>query len=309
MDWFEVIPSSMSAVASVAAAVAAIASWRVSRRATSIAESTALATHHSAATLVYVQEVEQLNALVSELDKLAFEITSTWSRQLQRFDNPDLGGIDPRPLKHVLHDGYELLADYASDSKKQIGAASRRILSPIINGMGSTTKDEYNKLLKKVDGTSCSFEATLGSPSKSKSITSASAFRWVYYQLLNRVEGQDWRSVWKEAWLEEGYLNQYKSLFVRIKPELIGSRDRLINEKEKLMHTAFPIEKNLNLSEQYNQLLSALDCLIEECDSELIEDYKDWDYSEEQFLLVLCSMGLVCFAKKQVGVIQYASRL
>ncbi|AOV89756.1 hypothetical protein [Vibrio parahaemolyticus] len=308
MDWFEVIPSSMSAVASVAAAVAAIASWRVSRRATSIAESTALSTHHSAATIVYVQEVKQLNALVSELDKLAFEITTTWSKQLQRFDNPDLGGIDPRPLRHVLHDGYELLADYASDSKKQIGAASRGILSPIRNGMGSITKDEYNKLLKKVDGTSCCFEATLGSPSKSKSITSASAFRWVYYQLLKRVESQDWRSVWKEAWLEEGYLNQYKSVFVKIKPELIGSRDRLRNEKEKLIHTAFPIENNLNLSEQYNQLLGALDCLIEECDSELIEDYKDWDYSEEQCLLVLCSMGLVCFADKQVGVIQCASR-
>ncbi|EJC7018457.1 hypothetical protein BBM20_20240 [Vibrio parahaemolyticus] len=308
MDWFEVIPSSMSAVASVAAAVAAIASWRVSRRATSIAESTALSTHHSAATIVYVQEVKQLNALVSELDKLAFEITTTWSKQLQRFDNPDLGGIDPRPLRHVLHDGYELLADYASDSKKQIGAASRGILSPIRNGMGSITKDEYNKLLKKVDGTSCCFEATLDSPSKSKSITSASAFRWVYYQLLKRVESQDWRSVWKEAWLEEGYLNQYKSVFVKIKPELIGSRDRLRNEKEKLIHTAFPIENNLNLSEQYNQLLGALDCLIEECDSELIEDYKDWDYSEEQCLLVLCSMGLVCFADKQVGVIQCASR-
>ncbi|EKO3708847.1 hypothetical protein [Vibrio metschnikovii] len=308
MDWLDVIPSSMSAVASVAAAVAAIASWRVSRRATSIAESTALATHHSAATLVYVQEVKQLNALISDLDKLAFEITSTWSKQLQRFDNPDLGGTDPRPLRHVLYNGYELLADYASDSKKQIGAASSGILSPIRNGMGSITEDEYNKLLKKVDGTPCSFEATLGLPSKSKSITSAPAFRWVYYQLLKRVESQDWRSVWTEAWLEAGYLNQYKSVFVRLKPELIGSRYRLRNEKEKLIHTAFPIEKNLNLSEQYNQLLGALDCLIEECDSELIEDYKDWDYSEEQCLLILCSMGLVCFAAKQVGVIKCASR-
>ena len=308
MDWFEFIPSSMSAVASVAAAVAAIASWRVSRRATSITESTALATHHSAATIVYVQEVKQLNAFVSELDKLAFEITSTWSKQLQRFDNSNLGGIDPRPLRHVLHNGYELLADYASDSKKQIGAASRGILSPIRNGMGSITEDEYNKLLKKVDCTPCSFEATLGLPSKSKSITSALAFRWVYYQLLKRVESQDWRSVWKEAWLEGGYLNQYKSVFLRIKPELIDSRDRLRNEKEKLIHTAFPIERNLNLSEQYNQLLGALDCLIEECNFELIENYKDGNDCEEQCLLVLCSMGLVCFARKQVDVIQCASR-
>ena len=298
----------MSAVASVAAAIAAIASWRVSQRATSISESTAFATHHSAATIVYVQEVKQLNALVSELDKLAFEITSTWSKQLQRFDNSGLGGVNPRPLRHVLHNGYELLADYASDSKKQIGSASSRILLPIINGMGSITEDEYNKLLKKVDGTPCSFEATLGLPSKSQSITSAPAFRWVYYQLLKRVESQDWRSVWKEAWLEGCYLNQYKSVFLRIKPELIGSRDRLRNEKEKLIHTAFPIEKNLNLSEQYNQLLGALDCLIGECDFELIENYKDWDYVEEYCLLVLCSMGLVYFAKKQVYVIQCASR-
>ncbi|HHC6542763.1 TPA: hypothetical protein ACN32W_004473 [Vibrio parahaemolyticus] len=308
MDWFEVIPSSMSAVASVAAAVAAIASWRVSRRATSIAESTALATHHSAATLVYVHEVKQLNELVSELDKLAFEITSTWSKQLQRFDKPERGGSDPRPLRHVLHNGYELLVEFALDNKKQKGRGSREILSPIRNGMGSINEDEYKKLLQKMDGTTCSFEATLGSPSKSKGITSSPAFRWVYYQLLKRVDSQDWRSVWKEAWLEDSYLNQYKSVFARIKPELVGSRERLRNEKEKLIHTAFPIEKNLNLSEQYNQLLGALDCLIEDCDSELIEDYKNWDYSEEQCLLVLCSMGVVCFAAKQVDVIQCAGR-
>ncbi|EPW4778966.1 hypothetical protein ACWLRU_004467 [Vibrio parahaemolyticus] len=308
MDWFEVIPSSMSAVASVAAAVAAIASWRVSRRATSLAESTALATHHSAVTLVYVQEVKQLNELVSGLDDLAFEITSTWPKQLQRFDNSELGGVDPRPLRHVLHNGYELLADYATDCKNRMGSASRVILSPIRNGMGSISEDEYNKLLKRVDGTACSFEATLGKPSKFKSITSVPAFRWVYYQLLKRVESEDWRRVWKEAWLEGRYLDQYKSVLGRIKPELVGSRDRLRNEKEKLMHTAFPIEKNFNLSEKYDQLLGALDCLIEDCDAELIEDYKDWDYSEEYCLLILCSMGMVRCTAKQIDLIQCASR-
>ncbi|KAF7783604.1 hypothetical protein PRUB_a3421 [Pseudoalteromonas rubra] len=308
MDWFQIIPSSMSAVASVAAAVAAIASWRVSRRATSIAESTALATHHSAATHAYVHEVKQLSALVSELEKLIFEITSTWSRQIQGFDKRELGGIDPRPLRHVLHNGYELLAVFALEYKNQVGMASREIFSPIINGMGSINDNEYNKLLQRVDGTSYSFEAILGSPSKSKGIISAPAFRWVYYQLLRRVESQDWSRVWKEAWFENGYLNQYKSEFAKIKPKLIESRKRLRNEKEKLIHTAFPIEKNLDLSGQYNQLLGALDCLIEDCDSELIEGYKNWDYSEEQCLLILCSMGLVSFAAKQVDVIQCASR-
>lgn len=149
MDWFQVVPSSMSAIASAAAAVAAIASWRVSRRATSIAESTALATHHSAATLVYVHEVKQLSALVSELEKLIFEITSTWSRQIQGVDKRELGGIDPRPLRHVLHNGYELLAVFALEHKNQIGMASREIFSPIINGMGSINEHEYNKLLQR----------------------------------------------------------------------------------------------------------------------------------------------------------------
>ncbi|MEH0672121.1 hypothetical protein [Vibrio owensii] len=308
MDWLEVIPSSMSAVASVAAAVAAIASWRVSQRATLLAESTALATHHSAVTLVYVEEVKQLNELVSGLDDLAFEITSTWPKQLQKFDNPEMGGVDPRPLRHVLHDGYEILVDYATDPNNQMGSASRVILSPIRNGMGSINESEYNKLLKRVDGTTCSFEATLGKPSKSKSITSVPALRWVYYQLLKRVESDDWRRVWKEVWLKDRYLEQYQSVLGRIKPELVSSRDRLRNEKEKLMHTAFPIEKNFKLSEKYSQLLGALDCLIDDCDSELIEDYKDWDYSEEYCLLILCSMGIVRCAAKQIDVIQCASR-
>lgn len=308
MDWFEVIPSSMSAFASVAAAVAALASWRVSQRATLIAESTALATHHTSATLVYVQEVKQLNTLVSKLNDLAFSITSTWPKQLQKFDNPERGGIDPRPLRHVLHNGSELLANHASSNSKLIGAGSQGILSPITNGMGSISKTEYNKLLQKSDKSPYSFEATFGSPLKSKSITSAPAFRWVYYQLLKRVDSQDWSHNWTEAWRENRYLAQYKSEYLRVKPELIAARERLRNEKEKLIHTAFPMEKNPNLLEKYDNLLSALDFLIEDCDSELIENYKVWDYSEEQCLLILCSMGIVRFAAKQIDIIQCASR-
>ncbi len=308
MDWFEVIPSSMSAVASVAAAVAAIASWRVSRQAASVAESTALATHHSSASLIYVEEVKKLNQICHDFDNATNTVVNTWPKVFEPFDNKERGGVDPRPIRHVLYNGSRLLADHALGDARFRGAGSNTILLPIRNGMTGINESEYTKLLKKADETISSFEETFGRPFKSQSIADSLAFRWVYYQLAKRVDVKDWQYAWTDAWLEGSCLTHYQYEYQRIKPEFIASRDRLRNEKEKLMHTAFPITRSKSLSNNYDQILTALDFLIEDCDPELIEVYKDWGFSEDLCLLVVCSMGISFFAAKQLDVIQRASQ-
>ncbi|WP_417707432.1 hypothetical protein [Rheinheimera aquimaris] len=307
MNWLEIVPSSMSAVASVAAAIAAIASWRASNRANNIAESAALATHHNSASIAYFEESSKLTAACHHLENLSTEIISTWPKQIQRFDKKDRGGIDPRPLRHVLYNGSEMLATHASVGIKSRGDGHYSLLSPLRNGMGVTNETEYKQLLKKADKAFSNFETVFGAPSKTKSITSALAFRWVYYQLLNRVDAQDWHAVWVDAWQEECFLARYVYEYQKIKPVLVASRERLKNEQKKLLLTAFPIKKNSNLSNNYEQILGVLDCLIEDCDLELMDVYKEWNFTDEQCLLVLCSMGIAHFTSQQIDKIRRQS--
>lgn len=303
MNWLDAIPTLLSAVASIAAAIAAFVSLRISKRSISIAESSALAMHHNSASLVYSNIVISLEETCRNISEFCGNLDVQWPRELEDKDHYSLGGQNARPLRHVLSNGSEMLANYAFDNKSWNNSANQAIFSVIRRGVNGLNDSEYKKLLNKADGEYQSFEGIFGIPSKSSSIVSASAFRWVCYQLTKRVKVEDWKSIWVDAWLENGWLYNYQFEYLKIKPVLQEAKDSLKSEKLKLAHTSFPLDYNKELSMKYDEIISIINHLLNDCNSELLEAYKDWNYSEELSQLVICSMATVHFAKMQLDVI------
>jgi hypothetical protein len=307
MSWLDIVPSFMSAVASLAAAVAAFVSLRISKQSISVAEHSALAVHHSSASLEYSKIVNSLCEATKDYSKLSYRVWANWAREIEQKDNYELGGVDPRPLRHVLSNGSEMLANYGSNYNSFGRSAERSILSVIRNGVAGLNEAEYQKLLKKADGSYIDCEGVLGIPSKSESITSAPAFRWICHQINKRVRSEDWINIWKNTWLEGGYLNDYKIEYVKIKPVLNSARDSLKAEKAKLAHSVFPLESNFELSKKYSEIIRILDELIDGCNSEALDVYQDWNYKEELGQLVVCSMAIAYLVMNQLDLI-YMSR-
>lgn len=303
MDWFEFFPSFMSAVASVAAAITAFVSLRISKRSTSIAESTALAVHHNSASLEYTKVVESLSITTRELSDFSYSMWVNWASELEAKDNYNLGGCNPRPLRHVLSNGSEMLANHSFNNNSWGGTPRRTILSVIRHGIGSLSESEYQKLLNKADGAYHDFEGVFGIPSKSSAITSSPAFRWVCYQLIKRVKVKDWKLVWHEAWDENGWLSRYQTMFIKIKPILQDAQTVLKSEKSKLAHTSFPISYNPDLCAKYDEILEVLDYLLEDCNGELLEVYKNYPFNEDLSQLVLCSLATAYFTYMQLNTI------
>jgi hypothetical protein len=303
MVLLEVVPSFLSAVASIAAAIAAFVSLRISKRSTSIAESTALAVHHHSASLEYAKVVKDLSETTREFFDFSYNMWVKWARELEEKDSYGLGGSDPRPLRHVLSNGSNMLANHSFYNTSRGVSASQTILYVIRHGMGSLSENEYQKLLKKADGAYHDFESVFGIPSKTSAITSAPAFRWVCYQLIKRVKQEDWKKVWQEAWYENGWLSKYQAEYLKIKPILEEAQTSLKSEKTKLAHTAFPLSHNAELSAKYDEILKVLECLLEDCDGEHLEMYKDWEFSDELSQLVLCSMATANFAMMQLNTV------
>ena len=105
----------MSAIASLAAAVAAFVSLRISKQSISVAEHSALAAHHSSASLEYSKIVNSLCEATKDYSELSYRVWVDWAGEIERKDNYKSGGVDPRPLRHVLSNGSEMLADYGSN--------------------------------------------------------------------------------------------------------------------------------------------------------------------------------------------------
>ncbi len=303
MSWLDAVPTFLSAVASIAAAIAAFSSLRINKRSIYIAESSALAIHHSSASLAYSNVITNLNEVTREFVKVSRSVQTKWSRELEGKDNSNLGGCNPRPLRHVISNGSEMLVNYGLNNNYWGNSANQAIFSAVRNGVGNLNDDEYQKLLKKADGEYQSFEGIFGVPSKSSSIVSASAFRWVCYQLTKRVKPEDWKEIWESAWLENGWLYNYQSEYLKIKPMLEDAKILLKAERIKLAHTAFPLDHNIALLAKYNETLKVIDHLLEDCNYELLDVYKDWKFNEDLNQLVLCSMAIIYFAKMQLDII------
>jgi hypothetical protein len=269
VTWLEVAPPVMSAIAAVCATIAAFGSSRVSREAKKLSEQSALATHHRSAAETLTDAAEMLQAGLELFRKHADDVSLRWSSEIGKYNHRDLGGTDPRPLRHVVANASEMLVAHGSENGKNWRSARRRMYSIISNGVGEFSEAEYRCLLDRADKTYFDFESTLGPPSQLKPITGSSAFRWTMYQLTRRVSADEWRKIWRQAWAANGRLSKFRAEHEAIKPLLNSSILSLKSERAKLKHSVFPLEANPSLLAKYKKIETTLEVLLEDCDLDL----------------------------------------
>lgn len=282
----------MSAVAAVAAAVAAFFSLKVSRRANDLSEKSILANHHYDAALALSNVIDNISQSTRNLSSISYELWTDWSREIEAKDDSSKGGINPRPLRHVLTNGSRMLVHHGALRGKWFRQAQYSMFSIIRNGMGHISEVEYNTLLKKADHSYVDFEGIFGLPSRKKSINEYKAFRWVYYQLIKRVSPAGWSDVWEKAWLDDGWISRYQAEFTKVQPVIEQALFKLREEKNKVEYSVLPLSSNPTLHEQYERVLSELEVLLKHSNLKLMESYKGWRYDEEIALLVIYCMGI-----------------
>ncbi|USE02741.1 hypothetical protein JKJ11_24155 [Vibrio sp. SCSIO 43133] len=300
INWFDVAPSIMSAFATMAAAYAAIVSMQVSKRSNSIAKMTAIATHHNAASSKYFETVTELYRETKQLKELSYRLSSDWSSEIERYDNRKLGGVNPKPLRHVISDSCDTLSAYSMRAKNWGPYPSSAIFSVLKEGIEEMNDAEYMELLNKADGKYERFETTFGTPLTSEDISSAPAFRFACYQLSKRVSPDDWENIWKRAWCDDGRLTVYVNEYSRLMSILDKANNVLQVEKSKLAHTSFPLDVNPELCTKYRELLNIIDHLVTDNASDNLESYIEWPFKDEISRLVVCSIALANVTHKQI---------
>jgi hypothetical protein len=291
-SWFYLVPSVMSAIASVAAALAAFGSLRVSREAKLFAEQSALAIHHADAAIALSGAVEKLIESTKEFSELAYSTWATWPSEIEDLDHREAGGSNPRPLRHVLSDASEMLVKHETRQGEEYRHIAQSMYSIVRDGIDNLNNAEYEKLLRRADGEYCDFEGIFGATSVNKHISSAPAFRWACYQLNRRIEKEKWCDLWKEAWHENGWLNKFRSEHSKIKPGLESILASLKTERSKLEHTVFPIESNTSLCLKFDNIVGIAELLLEDCSLEMVEWHAENPHKEDVIQLLLYSMGI-----------------
>lgn len=293
MNWPNIDPSFMSAVASIGAAIAAFLSLRVSREAKLVAEQSALAAHHGSAAIALTSAVEELINSTQTFYELSHDIWTNWPREIERLDQRKAGGSNPRPLRHVLSNASEMLANHGIGQRKRYRHAKQSMFSIVLNGVNNMNEGEFKRLLKQADGKYPDFEAIFGTPSPKKSIDTAPAFRWACYQLDKRIEKKCWCEIWGEAWQVDGWLTRFRSEHSKIKPTLEAIITSLKAERGKLNHTVFPLESNPSLCLKYDDYFGVVETLLEDCSLEFIDEaYSKHPHKEDVIQLIVYSMGI-----------------
>jgi hypothetical protein len=292
IEWLNVIPSAMSAIAAIAAVYAAFVALSVSRKANSISEKSILAAHHHDAVSVLSLSIDRLKKETKTFSEFSYSFWVDWSREIELKDERYNGGLDPRPLRHVLSNGCEMLVSYATRNGKQYRNAGRSLFSIIREGVNDLNEPEYSRLLQIADGTYDSFDSTFGFPSLNRSIGRADAFRWVCYQLAKRVNRDNWSEIWCGAWLVEGWLTRYRTEFSKVKSILEEVVCSLQVEKKKIIYSVLPLQSNPALHKKYEIVLSGLEVLLDDCSLESLEQYKEWKHDEDIAKLILYSMAI-----------------
>lgn len=292
VELLDFVPSVMSAIAAVAAAVAAIVALSVSRKANALSEKSILAMHHHSAVLELSNSIDKILKSTRNLSEISYDLWADWAREIESKDDRAKGGSNPRPLRHVLVNGTEMLVKHGALKGKWYRRAQHSMFSIVRDGVGSLNEVEYGDLLKKADGTYGDFESTFGSPQENKNISESKAFRWVCHQLERRVSPDSWREVWGEAWLADGWVSRYRAEFSKAKPILEQTLSSLRQEKSKVEYSVLPLASNPALYEKYEMVLAELEVLLDDCDLGLMEAYRDWSYDEGASQLVIYSMGI-----------------
>lgn len=292
MNWFDLIPSIMSAVASVGAAFAAFGSLRVSRESKLVAEQSALAIHHSGAAIALTGAVEKLIESTEAFSKFAYCTWSEWPREIEALDCWEAGGSNPRPLRHVLTDASEMLVKHGTRQRKSYRHVARSMFSIVRDGVDNLNDGEYEKLLKRADGEYSDFEGIFGATSIKKNIAATPAFRWACYQLNRRIEKEKWCEIWEKAWNANGWLNKFRSEHGKIKPAFETILASLKSEKAKLEHSVFPLESNPSLCLKYDEVLGIVEVLLGDCGLEMVEWHSEHPHKEDVIQLVVYSIGM-----------------
>lgn len=308
-EWLNVIPSAMSAIAAVAAAYAAFVALTVSRKANSISEKGILAAHHQNAASILSSAIDRLQNETKNLSEFSYDFWVDWSREIESKDERYKGGLNPRPLRHVLSNGSEMLATHATRNGNQYRNAGRSIFSIIRTGVNGLNEREYNSLLQKADGTYGDFESTFGAPLPNKNIGDADAFRWVCYQLTKRISRGDWIEIWRNAWLAEGWLISYRTEFSKVESSLEEVVEVLQVERKKIAFSALPLESNSLLHKKYERVLSGLEVLLGDCSLAPLESYRENTHGEDAALLILYSMGMAYLVTKLLDSICFGDEL
>ena len=287
----EFLPSALAAVASIAAAFAALGSLRVGREAKRLAEKAALADHHSAAVALLSEELISVNEYTSSLVRLSRRLWIDWSSEIGALDELEKGGVDPRPLRHVLGNGVEMLVAHGKEKNGYRGVG-RNAFSIVRDGINQLDDVEYAKLLQIADKTYSDFEATFGKPKQQELISEARAFRWVIYQLQKRIGMQQWRDVWKKGWSDDGWLTRYKKEYEEVSPMLRETMSKIKREKVRLSNSTFPLNSNPKLAAKFDLLLEVLEIVDEDCDMGMAELYGLEPHDDDLIALVIYTMAI-----------------
>lgn len=295
INWLDVVPSVMATAATIAAACAAFISLRISQEANHVSRQSILAAQHGSAAFEISKAVSDIKNGTKGLLDLCCSVQTDWAREIEKHDCRSAGGVNPRPLRHVLVNASKMLVCHGSSHRENYINAQRLMYSILRDGI-DLNDSEYTQFLKKADGTYKDFESTFGLPSTKKPILEAAAFRWACYQLVKRVDNERWNEIWLSAWKADGWLDKYQAEFLKMQPVLKAAQASLKLEKSKNEYGVFPIKSNPALSLKYESLLTALEVLLDDCGLEVLESYKEWACEEDCWKLITYSMGLACLA-------------
>ncbi|QFS88095.1 MULTISPECIES: hypothetical protein [unclassified Marinobacter] len=298
--WLDFAPAALSAIAGVAAAVAAFNSLKVSRESKLIAEKSALSIAHSEAARKLSEVSDCFAVQTVDLHHSAMAVWTDFPREVEQYDCRKAGGEDPRPIRHVVSNVAEMLERYSSDDGRQYRSARHYIFSVIRNGMGKLSNAEYEHLLRRADGSCVDFESTLGPPNRQKSISDSPAFRWGYYQLERRVGTDMWSRVWINAWSPGGQLRRFSDELEQVKPMLENHLSSLESEKRRLKNTVFPIDDNEYLYRAYSDAIAILDGLLEFARLDLFDGYVDDPHPSDLIPLVISSCAAAIFTARAI---------
>ena len=218
---------------------------------------------------------------------------SDWPRAIELEDERSRGGLNPRPLRHVLANGSEMLLRHGASKGSWYSRTQQSMFSIVRDGISDLSDEEFEALIQKADHSYSDFEGVFGIPSTSKKIGESDAFRWVCHQLSRRVTPDDWRKIWTEAWSPDGWISRFQSEHSKVRPVLEKTLLSLRLERNKIEHSVFPLASNQSLNRKYEMVVTELEVLLEDCDLSLMEVYRDWGYKEELNQFVLYVMGVV----------------
>lgn len=299
MDWLELIPSFLSAIAAIAAAVAAFQAVKIGKRSAEIAKETALATNHSSAVLEYTKALKELQN-TNDFVNAASDLKTYWPKTIDQYDTVDKSGDQYiTRVRHIMNNACETLVEYSIERGKKhlIGQC---IFSIVINGMGELSEEENKRVKKEESSDIQSGEYGHWKPSPSSDLRYSPIFRNYCYCLITRIKQEDWERTWSAAWEEDGWITHYQTEYMKIKPIFEKAYNTLQNEKNKLDHGIFPINKNPDLAQKYEKLLFALEVFIKDCSLDSLETYKKWYFKDERVQLILIAMATAELAMKQV---------